>query len=72
MTMRAAGKIGFKLQPNAGRTRAGRPCVNPRVYGRESEMGLLNHMIQWCGVVAILLAMAWAMMRLALMIVTQN
>ncbi len=35
-------------------------------------MDFLNHMIQWCGVVAILLAMAWAMMRLALMIVTQN
>ena len=33
-------------------------------------MDLLNHLIQWCGCVAILLGMAWAMMRLALLIVT--
>lgn len=67
----AAGKSGFKLQPSGVVPRAGRPLVvTPKLYGRTNEMDLLNHLIQWCGCVAILMAMAWAMMMLAKSICT--
>ena len=75
MTKRAAGHPtsrgtsddlrGFRAQPNAGRSRAGRPLAfYPRMYGRRHEMDFLEYFTYWCKCVGLLLLMFWIIVAL--------